>query len=77
MFRCEPVTQASETFLMCPARARWSAGGDALGVGDEVPPDDVAEAALERTDRLAWGVAFGQLAVVVAAPRAVAVADLG
>ena len=25
VFRCEPVTQATETFLKCPARARWSA----------------------------------------------------
>ena len=24
VFRCEPVTQATETFLECPARARWS-----------------------------------------------------
>ena len=51
--------------------------GDALGVGDEVAPDDVAEPTLERADRFAWGLAFGELAVVVAAAGAVAVADLG
>ena len=65
VFRCEPVTQATETFLECPARARWS-GGDAPGVGDEVTPDDVAEPALQGADRFAWGLAFGELAVVVA-----------
>jgi hypothetical protein len=47
VFRCEPVTQATETFLECPARACRSALVDASGVGDEVPPDDVAESTLE------------------------------
>ena len=76
-FRCEPATQASETFLRCPARARWSSGGDALGVGDEVPPDDVAEPPLQRADRFARGLPFGERAVVVAAAGAVRVTDLG
>ena len=68
VFRCEPVTQATETFLECPARTRLSSVGDASGVVDEVPPDDVAEPALQRSDRLARGLAFGELAVVVARP---------
>ena len=59
VFRCEPVTQATEPFLECPARARCSAGG-ALCVGDEMAPDDVAEPTLERPDRFAWGLAFGE-----------------
>jgi hypothetical protein len=54
-FRCEPVTQATETFLKCPARARWSAGGDSAGVGSEVPPGDVAEPPFQRPDRFALG----------------------
>src|SRR4029079_18230334 len=70
-------TQATVTFPGCPARARCSASGVALGVGDEMSPRDVAEAALEGADRLAWGLAFGELAVVVAAAGAVPVADLG
>ena len=77
VFRCEPGTQATEPFLECPARARCSARGGALGVGDEVAPDDVAEATLERPDRLARGLAFGEFAVVVATAGAVAVSDLG
>jgi hypothetical protein len=52
VFRCEPATQATEPFLECPAQARWSER-EAIGVGDEVAPDDVAEPPLERTDRLA------------------------
>ena len=71
VFRCEPVTQATESFLECPARTRLSPGGDASGVGDEVAPDDVAEPALERADRFAWCLALGELAVVVAATDAV------
>ena len=77
VFRCEPVTQATETFLVCPARTRWSSIGDASGVGGEVTKDDVAEPALEGTDRFARGVSFGELAVVVVAAGAVAVTDLG
>ena len=77
VFRCEPVTQATEPFLERPARARWSAGRDALGVGDEVAPHDVAEPTLERTDRFARCLALGELAVVVAAAGTVTVADLG
>ena len=46
-------------------------------VGDEVSPDDVAEATLERTDRFPRGVPFGELAFVIAATGAVPVADLG
>jgi hypothetical protein len=49
----------------------------AAGVGDEVSPDDVAEPALERTDRFARGVTFGELAFVVATAGTVPVADLG
>ena len=76
LFRCEAATLATEPFLECPARARCSAG-ERDGVGDEVPPDDVAEPPLQRADRFAWRLAFGELAVVVAAAGAVAVADLG
>ena len=76
-FRCEPVTQATETFLEVSCPDPLSSSGDAVGVGDEVPPGDVAEPALERADRFAWGVSFGELAVVVAAAGAVAVPDLG
>ena len=47
VFRCEPVTQAAETFLKCPARTRLSPDGDASDVGNEVPPDDVAESPFE------------------------------
>ena len=62
---------------MCPARARCSPGRGPLEVGDEMTPDDVAEAPLECADRFAWRVALGELAFVEAAPDAVAVADLG
>ena len=48
-----------------------------MGVGDEVSPGDVAEPPLERADRFASGLSFGELAVVVAAAGAVPVADLG
>ena len=60
---------------MCPARARCSPGGGPLGVGDEMTPDDVAEASLEGADRFAWRVALGELAFVEAAPDAVAVTE--
>ena len=73
---CDPAAQATEPFLECPARARCSAGRDVLGVGDQVAPHDVAEPTLERTDRLAWGLAFGELAVVVGAAGAVSMTDL-
>ena len=53
-----------------------SSSSDATGVGDEVPPGDVAESPLERTDRFTRGVTLGELAFVVAATRAVVVADL-
>ena len=43
VFRCEPVTLATETFLECPARARWSVARETLGVGHEMAPHDVAE----------------------------------
>jgi hypothetical protein len=47
-----------------------SSVGDASGVGDEVAPGDVAESALEGTDRFSWGVTLGQLAFVVVAAGA-------
>jgi hypothetical protein len=67
---------AIEPFLECPARARCSAG-DSVGVGGEVAPHDVAEPSLQRPDRLAWRLAFGELAVVVGAAGTVQVTDLG
>jgi hypothetical protein len=51
--------------VCCPDPLSGSVG-EVLGVGDEVPPDDVAETALEGADRLAWRLAFGELAFVVA-----------
>ena len=39
-----------------------------MGVGDEMTPDDVAEAPLECADRFAWRVALGELAFVEAGP---------
>ena len=70
-----PRRRQSRPGVSCPGPL--VIGGGALGVGDEVTPDDVAEPALQRADRFAWGLAFGELAFVVAAAGAVRVADLG
>ena len=48
-----------------------------LRVRNEVTPHDIAQASFEAADRFSWGVAFGELAVVVGAAGAVAVTDLG
>jgi hypothetical protein len=77
VFRFEPATQASESSWSVLPGPHLSSGGDALGVGDEVTPDDVAESTLERADRFAGGVTLGALAVLVVAAGAVAVPDLG
>ena len=39
-------------------------------VGQDASVDDVGEASLERPTGLGWGLAFGELAQVVAAARA-------
>ena len=50
LFRCEAATLATEPFLECPARARRSLR-DAVGVGDETPPDLV-----KRVKRVSFGI---------------------
>ena len=76
VFRFEPATQASESSWIVLPGPLLSVSADAAGVGDEMSPDDVAEAALQCPDGFAWGLALGELAFVVAATRAVVVADL-
>src|SRR6266480_3584139 len=70
---CEPAALATESFPRCPPGLLCGPAG----VGLEAGEDGVAEAALERAECFFGGLALGELAVVVGAAVAVAVADLG
>ena len=76
VFRLEPVTLDSESFLIVLSGPPSSARCGAAGVSDEVAVDPVRDSSFQGPDRFFRCFAFGDVAVVVGAAFGV-VAELG
>ena len=74
---CEPATLETEPSPLCPPGPRLASSCFALGVGDEVGEDGVADASFQAAQCLFVGLALLELALVIGAAVAVAVGHLG